>query len=83
MLKEQQHEEYISQVKLWLSILYPNGPPPIHAHVAWMLMLVNLSKIRQIIRHLYSPFGRPARIPEKMLRSFLCMVLCGYTSLTN
>lgn len=83
MLKEQQHEEYISHVNLWLSIIYPNGPPPIHAHVAWMLMLVNLSKIRQIIRHLYSPFGRPARIPENMLRSFLCMVLCGYTSLTK
>lgn len=54
-----------------------------HAHVATMIMLVNLSPMRMIIQHLYSTLGRPARIPESLLRSLLCMVLCGYTSITE
>ena len=84
MLKEQpSHEGYIFHVKTWLEIVYPQGPPPVHAHVATMLMLVNLTPMRKIIEHLYSAFGRPARVPENLLRSLLCMVLCGYTSITE
>jgi hypothetical protein len=76
-------EEYIEFVKIWLDIVYPKGPPPIHAHVATMIMLVKLSPMRKIVEHLYSVLGRPARVPERMLRSFLIMVLCGYTSITE
>ena len=54
MLGEQRsHEEYIQFVETWLDIVYPQGPPPIHAHVATMLMLVNLTPVRKIIQHLY------------------------------
>ena len=84
MLTEQpSHEEYLQFVKTWLSIVYPQGPPPIHAHVATMIMLVDLAPMRKIIEHLYSVLGRPARVPENMLRSLLVMVLCGYTSITE
>jgi len=84
MLKEQlSHEEYIHFVETWLDTIYPKGPPPIHAHVATMLMLVDLTPMRKIVEHLYSALGRPAREPESLLRSLLCMVLCGYTSITK
>ena len=84
MLTEQQkHGEYLHFVKTWLQIVYPQGPPPIHSHVATMIMLVDLTPMRKIIEHLYSVLGRPARIPENMLRSLLVMVLCGYTSITD
>jgi hypothetical protein len=84
MLKEQpSHEEYIQFVEIWLDKVYPQGPPPIHAHVATMLMFVDMTPIREIVQHLYSPFGRPARAPENLLRSLLCMALCGYTSITE
>ena len=63
MLKEQpSHEGYIQFVKTWLEIVYPQGPPPIHAHVATMLMLVNLTPMRKIIEHLYSVLGRPVAV---------------------
>ena len=84
MLTEQQnHGEYLQFIKTWLKIVYPQGPPPIHAHVATMIMLVDLAPMRKIIECLYSALGRPARVPENMLRSFLVMVLCGYTSITE
>ena len=84
MLKEQpSYEEYIHFVKTWLDTIYPKGTPPIHAYVAAMIMLVDLTPMRKIIEHLYSALGRPARIPENLLRSLLCMVLCGYTSITK
>lgn len=84
MLKEQpSHKEYIQFVETWLEAVYPKGPPPVHAHVATMLMLVDLTPMRKIIQHLYSHLGRPARAPENLLRSLLCMVLCGYTSITE
>jgi len=84
MLKEQpSYQEYIHFVKTWLDTIYPKGPPPIHAHVATMIMLVNLTPMRKIIEHLYSALGRPARIPENLLRSLLSMVLCGCTSITK
>jgi hypothetical protein len=84
MLREQpSHKEYIQFVETWLHVVYPQGPPPIHAHVATMLMLVDLTPMRNIIQHLYSVLGRPARAPENLLRSLLCMVLCGYTSITR
>ena len=84
MLTEQpSHGEYLEFVTTWLNIVYPQGPPPIHAHVATMIILVDLTPMRNIIEHLYSVLGRPARIPENMLRSFLVMVLCGYTSITD
>lgn len=84
MLKEQtSHESYIQFVKTWLEIVYPQGPPPIHAHVATMIMLVDLTPMRKIVEKLYSVLGRPARVPQKMLRSLIVMVLCGYTSITD
>ena len=84
MLKEQpSHEEYIQFVETWLGFVYPKGPPPIHAHVATMLMLTDLTPMRKTIEHLYSQMGRPARPPENMLRSLICMTLCGYTSITK
>jgi len=94
MLTEQpSHGEYLQFVKTWIEIVYPMGPPPIHAHVATMIMLwlseltnllsVDLTPMRKIIERLYSVLGRPARIPENMLRSLLVMVLCGYTSMTE
>jgi len=84
MLKEQQqHEDYMSHVKTWLSIVYPHRPPPIHAHVATMIMVVDLTPMRKIVEKLYSVLGRPARVPERMLRSLWVMVLCGYTSITE
>jgi len=74
MLKEQQkHGEYIQFVKTWLQIVYPHGPPPIHAHVATMIMVVDLTPMRKIVEHLYSVLGRPARIPVPMLRSLIVM----------
>jgi hypothetical protein len=84
MLTEQpSHQEYQNFVQTLLAIVYPNGPPPIHAHVATMIMLVDLTPMRKLVEGLYSAFGRPARVPEQMLRSFLVMVLCGYTSITE
>jgi len=84
MLTEQQkHGEYIQFVKTWLSIVYPHGPPPIHAHVATMIMVVDLTPMRKIVECLYSALGRPARVPVPMLRSLIVMVLCGYTSITK
>jgi hypothetical protein len=84
MLKEQpSYEEYIHFVETWLERVYPQGPPPIHAHVATMMMLLDLTPMRDIIKHLYSTIGRPARIPENLLRSLICMVLCGHTSITE
>jgi hypothetical protein len=84
MLTEQpSHREYTHFVQTLLAIVYPNGPPPIHAHVATMIMLVDLTPMRKLVESLYSALGRPARIPEKMLRSFLVMLLCGYTSITE
>jgi hypothetical protein len=84
MLTEQpSHQEYTHFVQTLLDIVYPNGPPPIHAHVATMIMLVDLTPMRKLVEGLYSAFGRPARVPEQMLRSFLVMVLCGYTSITE
>ena len=81
LLKQPSHDKYLQFVNTWLQIVYPQGPPPIHAHVAMMIMLVDLMPMRKIIEHLYSALGRPARVPENMLRSLLC--LCGYTSITE
>src|SRR5210317_1874287 len=82
MLREQpSHKEYIQFVETWLGVVYTKGPPAIHAHVATMLMLVDMTPMRWIIQHLYSHVGRPARPPENMLRSLICMTLCGYTSI--
>ncbi len=82
MLKDQpSHKEYIQFVETWLGVVYPKEPPAIHAHVATMLMLVDMTPMRGIIQHLYSQVGRPARPPENMLRSLICMTLCGYTSI--
>jgi hypothetical protein len=94
MLTEQpSHPEYTHFVQTLLAIVYPDGPPPIHAHIATMIMsrfsgsrkagLVDLTPMRKIIEKIYSALGRPARVPENMLRSFLVMVLCGYTSITE
>jgi len=84
MLTEQpSHQEYTHFVQTLLAIVYPDGPPPIHAHVATMIMLVDLTPMRKIVEQIYSALGRPARVPENMLRSFLVMVLCGYTSITE
>jgi hypothetical protein len=84
MLPEQpSHPEYTHFVQTLLAIVYPNGPPPIHAYVATMIMLVDLTPMRKIVQKIYSALGRPARVPENMLRSFLVMVLCGYTSITE
>jgi len=47
------------------------------------LLSVDLTPMRKIIERLYSVLGRPARIPENMLRSLLVMLLCGYTSITD
>jgi hypothetical protein len=87
------HQEYQNFVQTLLAIVYPDGPPPIHAHVATMIMLwlseltnllsVDLTPMRKIVEKIYSALGRPARVPENMLRSFLVMVLCGYTSITE
>ena len=66
-------------VKTWLSIVYPQGPPPIHAHVATMMMLVDLTPMRTIIECLYSVLGRPARVPEKMLRSLLVLLVSAFS----
>jgi hypothetical protein len=55
MLREQpSYEEYIHFVETWLHVVYPEGPPPIHAHVATMLMLVDMTPMRKIVWHLYS-----------------------------
>jgi hypothetical protein len=84
MLKEQpSYQEYIHFVEIWLEGVYPQGPPPIHAHVATMMMLIDLTRMREIIKHLYSTIGRPARTPENLLRSLICMILCGHTSITE
>ena len=48
LIEQRSHEEYIQFVEIWLDKVYPQRPPPIHAHVATMLMLVNLTPIRKI-----------------------------------
>ena len=83
LLEQPSHQKYTHFVQTLLAIVYPNGPPPIHAHVATMIMLVDLTPMRKIVEKIYSALGRPARVPENMLRSFLVMVLCGYTSITE
>ena len=50
MLPEQSsHQEYAHFVQTLLAIVYPKGPPPIHAHVATMIMLVDLTPMRKIV----------------------------------
>jgi hypothetical protein len=73
MLTEQpSQQEYTRFVETLLAIVDPKGPPPIHAEVAAMIMLLDLTPMRKIILNLYSAFGRPVRVPEKMLRHCFC-----------
>jgi len=73
------HDQYVSFVRhglIGISI------PCRHRQVAYTLELLDLTGLRALVQHLYSPtHGAPAKAPEDMLRSLLAMVLCGVFSI--
>jgi hypothetical protein len=58
--------------------------PKAHDDVLPKLKLLDLTPLRLLLMPLYSSgFGRPSFAPEDMMRTFIAMVLCGVTSLTD
>jgi hypothetical protein len=75
------HNQYLSFVQLGLAGV---SEPCRHQHVKYALALLDLSALRPLVAHLYSPvLGAPARPPEDMLRSLLAMALCGVFSIDD
>lgn len=72
------HDQYVSFVqRAGQTVIEPRR----HQHVRRDLLLLDLSPLRPIVRHLYSPtLGAPAFPPEDMFRSLVAMVLCGVFS---